>query len=467
MSSGKRVDLSWGILSQFLQYGSSLLVLPLMVTRLSSAQLGLWYLFMAIQSLVVILDFGFTPTFSRNFTFVFAGVDDLQKEGVASGGGAVNSSLLASLVRSSRILYACIGTIVGLTMLGPGSWYIRSLLVKNPGVPHAWLAWGLFIIAVSTNLYFLWYTPLLLGAGRIREDYKVGIINRGGFAVLAGAGLLFSNSLVVVSAAYLGGVILSRLYAGRVSRVLVPSTRNGATPYRDIFRLISIIWHNSYRMGIVSIGAFLITRVSVFVVSSFYGLAATAQFSISLQIFSVIGSISQVALITFMPRLARCRVSGDMVEFKQLFMLATLFIWAISLALDVSVILFGNHLLVMLHSRTLLMDRGVLVMMAFIWLLETNHAACAGAIATGNTIPFLSAAVLSGLGICILTLMAGWMGLGVWAIILSQGIVQLAYNNWKWPSLLYRELKITRGDLGHLLLEGWDRYSLRFGRGRG
>lgn len=467
MNSGKRIDLSWGILSQFLQYGSSLLVLPLMVTRLSSAQVGLWYLFMAIQSLVVILDFGFTPTFSRNFTFVFAGVDDLQKEGVSRGDGSVNPELLASLVRSSRMLYAGIGTLVGLAMLGPGSWYLHSLLVKTPGVPQAWLAWGLFIIAVSTNLYFLWYTPLLLGAGRIRDDYKVGIINRGGFALLAGVGLLFSNSLVVVSAAYLGGVILSRIYAGRVARILIPSARTGSSSYRDVFRLIKILWHNSYRMGIVSIGAFLITRFSVFVVSSFYGLAATAQFSISLQIFSVIASISQVALITFLPRLAKCRVSGDMIEFKQLFMFATLFIWTISITLDAGVILFGNHLLVMLHSRTLLMNREVLLMMAAIWLLETNHSACAGAIATGNRIPFLNAAVFSGLGICILSLMAGWMGLGVWAIILAQGIVQLAYNNWKWPSVLYGELKITRNDLGRLFLDGWDRYGLRFGRGRG
>ena len=113
------------------------------------------------------------------------------------------------------------------------------------------------------------------------------------------------------------------------------------------------------------------------------------------------------------------------------------------------------------------MNREVLLMMAAIWLLETNHSACAGAIATGNTIPFLNAAVFSGLGICIFSLMAGWMGLGVWAIMLAQGIVQLAYNNWKWPSVLYGELKITRNDLGRLFLDGWDRYGLRFGRGRG
>ncbi len=30
---------------------------------------------------------------------------------------------------------------------------------------------------------------------------------------------------------------------------------------------------------------------------------------------------------------------------------------------------------------------------------------------------------------------------GLWGLILAPGIVQLAYQNWKWPLEVYRDLK--------------------------
>lgn len=447
MGGGKRRDLLWGILSQFLQYGSALLVLPIMVTRLSSPEVGLWFVFMAIQSLVTILDFGFAPTFSRNFAFVFAGVQELQKEGVAQGTGNINADLLASVIRSSRLLYAGIATLVGLALAGPGTWYLVTLLKKNPGISGVWPAWWVFALAVTINIYFLWYTPLLLGSGQVRKEYKVGIINRGCFALFAILSLVWSGRLVWVSAAYLLGVLISRIYSGRAARDLVAAGSKRRIRLKDALKVMRIIWHTSYRSGVVSIGAFLITRFGVFVVSSFYGLTISARYSITLQIFSVILSISQVALITFLPRLASLRVSGDMAEFRRLFLGATLYTWIVFGAMSIGVILFGNTMLAFIHSKTLLLNRGLLGLLAFIWLLEANHAASGAVIATGNTIPFMKAAVWSGLAICGLSLTAGWLRLGLGSIILSQGIVQAAYNNWKWPQVVYAELGIRWRDV--------------------
>jgi hypothetical protein len=44
------------------------------------------------------------------------------------------------------------------------------------------------------------------------------------------------------------------------------------------------------------------------------------------------------------------------------------------------------------------------------------------------------AALLSGFGIVIVSItLVTVLHFGVWGLVLSQGIVQLAYNNWKWP----------------------------------
>lgn len=443
---GARRDLAWGVLSQGLQYGSALLVLPLLVTRLPSAQVGLWFVFMAIQSLVTILDFGFAPTFSRNFAFVFAGVQELRAEGIAEGRGDLNPALLAAVIRASRLLYAGIALAVGLALALPGSWYLHHLLQRNPGLTGIWPAWTLFSTAIAINLYFLWYTPLLLGSGQVRQEYKVGILNRGGFALFAALALVAGGTLVHVAGAYLAGVLLSRVYAGRAARSLIARTQGRAATLDEALRVVRTLWQTSYRSGLVSFGAFLITRFSVFVISSFYGLAASARYSISVQVFSVVLALSQVGLITFLPRFAALRVADDRAEIRRLFLRVNLSVWVLFSLGATLVILWGNPLLERIHARTLMLDQPLLILLAVIWLLEANHATSAALIATGNTIPFLRAALLSGLAIALGATLAGWQGLGVGAVILVQGLVQLAYNNWKWPSQVYAELGIRWRD---------------------
>ncbi len=54
-------------------------MLPVVLVRLQPAEVGLWHVFVAAQSLVMLLDFGFTQTFARNFAYVFAGARTLMR----------------------------------------------------------------------------------------------------------------------------------------------------------------------------------------------------------------------------------------------------------------------------------------------------------------------------------------------------------------------------------------------------
>ena len=37
--------------------------------------------------------------------------------------------------------------------------------------------------------------------------------------------------------------------------------------------------------------------------------------------------------------------------------------------------------------------------------------------------------------------------IGIWAMILAPGIAQIVYQNWKWPSMVIKDLQITRLDI--------------------
>jgi hypothetical protein len=54
-----------GLLSQLMQYGVGLMILPFALSRLEPSAIGLWFIFVSAQSLVGLLDFGFTRSLPR------------------------------------------------------------------------------------------------------------------------------------------------------------------------------------------------------------------------------------------------------------------------------------------------------------------------------------------------------------------------------------------------------------------
>ena len=59
-----------------------------------------------------------------------------------------------------------------------------------------------------------------------------------------------------------------------------------------------------------------------------------------------------------------------------------------------------------------------------------------------NKIPFFIPSLLSGAAtIVLLWFFLGPLHLGIMGLILAPGVAQLAYQNWKWPSVVIKELK--------------------------
>ena len=84
ISVGKS-DIIWSYIAKFLGTASGLLVLPFILNRLTAEEMGLNYLMLTIGSMVSLLDFGFSPQFGRNITYVFSGAKELAKEGFKEG----------------------------------------------------------------------------------------------------------------------------------------------------------------------------------------------------------------------------------------------------------------------------------------------------------------------------------------------------------------------------------------------
>jgi len=441
-----RSDLAWGFGAQALQYGAVLLLLPILAARMSSQDVGLWFVFMTIQSLVLLLDLGFGYMLARNFAYIFAGASRLLHDGVHTTdvGTGADAQLLATTIRTAQLIYAVVASVVALMLLSVGTFYIGSLGALD--TISGMLSWGLFALAVVLNIYFQWYLPLLMGSGRVRQNYKAVVIVRGGFAALAALTLFVEPSLVGVSASYLCAVLMMLVYA-RVQTSDLLRIQGATRPTRAaLCEQFGVLWKNSYRMGLVSIGAFMITKYSVLLVSSHFGLAVSASYAITLQLFSAIGTIAAVPFNALLSRITERRLSGDQAALKRLLSSGFLVTWLIGLLGIVAVVGLGHELLAMLHSKTNIVEGPLLLLIALTAFLELNHATSAWVIASANRVPFVPAALISGAVIMVLSTIAAAQGFSLLAIVAIQTLTQAAYNNWRWPLQIVREYHFRPAD---------------------
>jgi O-antigen/teichoic acid export membrane protein len=430
-----------GFAAQTLQYGAGLILMPFVVSRLSAAEVGIWYVFLTIQSLVAIADFGFQPTLARFFSLATLGVKNLSQDGIGeTGDGRPNIVLIRSLLHAGRRLYMGLATIV-LALLCVGTLYVSDLAHRSALDPVSiQTAWLIFATAVGMNLYFMWIPAFLLGSGHVVANYVYLIFARGGFAVFGIVALLGGGSLLALAVAFFASQIVARLIAMRLlaGTIAVDGTRVLKVDSNAVF---AMIWPNARRLGLVSIGAFLITRYNVLLLSSTVGLVTTASYAICLQLLSGIVSVSQLPVQASLPKIVAARVEKDDERLRKIVLRSAVFYWVLFFLATAVLLIAGQYFLDVIKSRVTLLDSWLLIGFAIVMGLEGFHSMAGFIITTKNSVPFVWPALLSGACIMASATAAIDLGYGVAGVIICQGLVQLAYNNWKWPLMVYRECR--------------------------
>ena len=138
------------------------------------------------------------------------------------------------------------------------------------------------------------------------------------------------------------------------------------------------------------------------------------------------------------------RLAGNMVRLRELFLKSLSFSWIVYAFIATAAIAAGPYIIYHLESKTSLPGREVMILLASVLFLEMNHSLCANAIVTSNRVPFVRAALISGIAIAAAAVAIGLVGGTLLGFIAAQGLIQLSYNNWKWPLMVMRDFKIRR-----------------------
>lgn len=427
----------WGYIAQALNIGAGLILLPIILHYLSPEDVGLWFVFITLAGLTQLLELGFNPTLARNAAYVYAGAQTLAKHGLPKeleAGGAINLKLLANLVASARKIYQIVAALASIVLLVGGSYYITSLMPPNKDATVTLIAWVFFSSGYIAAFYYGYVNGLLQGRGDVTQANKVVVITRsvlillGAVAVVAGYGLL-GLGVASMLASILGRWIAVH-YFYSVERPEMHSLRIKSNIGNT--ELIKTLWHNASRLGAVQVGAFLIQRGNILIASSFLGLAATASYGMTVTILMALSGVATVICQVQMPHMNSMQAKGDRKGLTAIYGEILIVSWVMYICGLLLLMIFGNDLLEIISSKTQLLPTALLLLLGLVLLLELNHTIAATYLTTVNKIPFLSAALISGLGIVLIAFILV-KPMGALGLILAQGLVQLTYNNWKWP----------------------------------
>jgi O-antigen/teichoic acid export membrane protein len=439
-------DIVWGYIAQFFSIASGIIVLPIILRMLSPEEIGMNYLMLTIGSMVALFDFGFAPQFGRNITYVFSGVNEIKKEGIeiVSEKKEINYHLLATMIHTAKFVYRRLGLIVLIVMLSLGSLYIYRITNGFETIKNSFYIWIVYSVSIYFNIYYSYYTSLLIGKGLIMESKKAMVYSKFVYILLVFI-LLFSGIGLL-------GVILANLIAPFVNRLisyyyfftkeLNSNINKFIITQKEKIDLFKVIWYNAKKLGLVFIGSYAINKLSLFFAGLYLSLAEVASYGLMIQLVGLIMTISSTLFVVYQPKFSNLRIENNSRKLINTFAF-TMNIYYLLFIIGILCLIAVPYILSLINSNVILPHLNILILFSFIMLLEGNHSNFASLIITKNNIPFVKSSLTAGLIIAVCSFISlKYTSLGILGLVLVQGLCQLAYANWKWPQVICKEFNI-------------------------
>ena len=440
-------DVLWSYIGQFFNIAAGFITLPLILHMLSTEEIAMNYLMLSVSTLVALMDFGFTPQINRLVSYVYSGASNLNKEGILEEqSNEISYALLFKLIKVTKNIYRRISVISLLLLASAGTWYMYGVTDGFTNVTNSLIIWSIFSLSTFFTIYYKYYDALLVGRGLVKESKQSILYSRLFNIVLIFALLLCGMGLM--------GVCISNLLSPFVGRWLShcfffdKKTKERLIGFhstekedKDVF---NAIWHNAKKAGINFVGTYCTRQFGLFIAGLFLASPVIASYGLLMQLVSIISTISSTFLNTFQPQIISSRIEGDRNKTIKAFSCSIAVYYIVFIVGALGLVLLGPWALTIIRSNAVLPSMCIVMIFLLISFLEEHHSNFAIFISTGNTIPFVPAALISGGLICLGDfLVLRFMNFGLLGIIAVQGLVQLAYNNWRWPKWVMDEYQIS------------------------
>lgn len=282
--------------------GSLLLVTPLVLRFFTPAETSLWFLFLTINAITQMADFGFGPSFVRAISYARAGRNSLHDSNSPLL-GEPNQSLLAAIYVSLQKSYQRLTLIGGCIALVLGSLSLVRPISQLGNQQEGWLAWAVVwmasLVVFRNSAYAQWLQGMNMVAF-VRRVEAAGSVVATGFTALVL--WLTKDFLFAVVAAALGAVIASfvvRLLAHRSqvspSSLVLPEAAKS---------VVTFVWPAAWRSGIGVLMSTALFQASGIIVAQFAAPVTAASYLLAMRVMQVLLQVSMAPFYSKLPLFA-------------------------------------------------------------------------------------------------------------------------------------------------------------------
>ncbi len=438
-------DVVWNYMAIFFNMGAGVIVLPIILHFLDANEIGLYYLMLTISSMVALIDFGFAPQIGRNITYALSGAKHIEREGLHEiPNSGPNYRLLATVIGAAKFIYRRLSILVLVLMLTLGTCYIHHVTHGFLDVDNSLWIWLVFCFSNFFNVYFIYYRSLLTGSGKIYESSvsiilsKLAYISTCSLLVVLGFGLISIVIANIVSPIVLFVYSHKNFYTQDVKMLLPKDIQ-----HEEKKVAITGIWFNARRLGINQLGAFAILKLNLFLVGLFLPLSVVGSFGILTQVVPALSAVAAALFNSFLPQIASLQVAHNKTEIARKLSVTVVTYWLMMIIGGMVMVFLLPRILQVISSNAETPPTLITVLYLVVMMLEGNHTMFSTVIVTSNKVPFVAAGLISGLLIGLFMLLSlCFTSLGLLGVVLAQGIVQLSYNNWRWPKYVLDDLDV-------------------------
>lgn len=439
----RKKDVIWSYLARTFSLSVNVILLPLIMRFLSDTDLGLWYVFASISQVVNLFDFGFNATLSRHMTYAWSGASKLEKTNttdVISEGK--NYRLIKTVIQTCRVVYFLISLLALVVMLSVGSIYIKGVL-RNDFIIEYKIAWLIYSGAVFVNLFYGYWASLLQGIGAVAERNKMNVFAKIIQLLLATILLFMGAGLIGFVISYaISGMVLRFLGKYYFRRKLERIKLSYDISQKDIKDCFSAVWATAWKDGLVMMAQYLSTQANTLICAYYIDLSATSSYGVITQIASVLSSMAMAYYSAYQPMFSSLCLKRDNDGQKKIVGSSSFVYKVIFLLGTLAFVGVGVPLLKIIRPG-MTYDYILIVAVCLFYYLYNQHALFASMIASFNEIPYYKSYVISALfSVLISLIVTKFMSYGLWGLVCTQIIVNLIYNNWKWPSYLLKKINM-------------------------
>lgn len=358
---------SWfnGIIQLF----SSIIVIPIVLTKLNVEEINVWFLLASISAFGHTLVYGFSSTFSRFFTYVYAGVSIKDFKHITFTNQEVKQEVnwneINSLLLHMKVIFLVL-SLLYLVIFGA----VGYVLMKVPihalsNTYEGWLSFFTVLFFSSINLYLNSYNVFLQGMKKVHLTQRVmGLCNLLGLIpILLVLYLYPSLSNIVII--YQLVLFSSSFFVFFKARQFHKNSAASEIPTQIDKNVILVVWDSAWKNGLTSVVSGGMKHLSSLLIAQWFSPSISASFLLTKKFFDILEKFTVLSFTARLPNVSFLKAQKKLGQLNLILKQTIRLCFGVFISGYISIIVFGKKILVLLDSNVLLGGTLLIILFSF------------------------------------------------------------------------------------------------------